>query len=413
MGAPADTDRKETLAERQERFLGEAVGILTDTEKLDPLQRQRQLGLDEVRRIEDVLTALAQEYRDEDALSRQSSRRIGDAAAQLADIEEACAALATAFDRAGQDAYNVLNGLGPAGSNFRTIGWGLSGMGSGESYAKGRRHFGALSTITGRYHLAYGPQEPAGEVLGDLLARGVASILPSERKQVRVRLRGARRTRSGRRVLRVSFKRLRWTVPGHPVFWPEAIAALGMMVGTLREDYELRFEQERRRLADVRDHGPRGSLPTSARNIAEAEKKFATKKPPRNDTGSRGGNQNLSNIMRGHPKWILTRECCNALYELGYRSQSEISGAREGWFLRFVIKVYGVATGIDIENNDGEGTDGLDKHARLVAQVGPLLGHLVQRSVGAMSPPLSEAEREKMGSLQQVWAEGRDFAWRD
>lgn len=411
MGAPADTDREETLAERQERFLGEAVGILTETEELDPLQRQRKLGLDEVRRIEDVLTALAQEYRDEDAMSRQSSRRIGDAAKQLADIEAACAALATAFDQAGQDAYNVLNGLGPAGSNFRTMAWGLPG--SGESYAEGRRHFGALSTITSRYRLAYGPQEPAAEVLGDLLARGVASILPSERKQVRVRLRGARRTRSGRRVLRVSFKRLRWTVPGSPVFWPEAIAALGMMVGTLREDYELRFEQERRRLADVRDHGPRGSLPTSARNIAEAEKKLATKKPPRNDTGSRGGNQNLSHIMRGHPKWILTRECCNALDGLGYRSQHDVSSAREGWFLRFVIKVYGVATGIDIENSDGDGTDGLDKHVRLIVHVGPRLQHLVMRSVGAMWPPLSEQEREELGSLRQVWAEGRDFAWRD
>lgn len=411
MGAPADTDREETLAERQERFLGEAVGILTETEELDPLQRQRKLGLDEVRRIEDVLTALAQEYRDEDAMSRQSSRRTGDAAKQLADIEAACAALATAFDQAGQDAYNVLNGLGPAGSNFRTIAWGLPG--SGESYAEGRRHFGALSTITGRYRLAYGPQEPAAEVLSGLLARGVASILPSERKQVRVRLRRAWRARSGRRVLRVSFKRLRWTVPGSPVFWPEAIAALGMMVGTLREDYELRFEQERRRLADVRDHGPRGSLPTSARNVAEAEKKLATKKPPRNDTGSRGGNQNLSHIMRGHPKWILTRECCNALDGLGYRSQDEISSAREGWFLRFVIKVYGVATGIDIEMSDGEGTDGLDKHARLVVHVGPRLRHLVMRSVGAMWPPLSELEREELGSLRQVWAEGRDFAWRD
>lgn len=413
MGAWADTDREETLAERQERFLGEAVGILTDTEDLRPLQRQRKLGLDEVRRIEDVLTALAQEYRDEDAMSRQSSRRIGDAAQQLADIEEACAALATAFDRAGQDAYNVLNGLGPAGSNFRTIAWGLPGAGSGESYAKGRRHFGVLSTIAGRYHLAYGPQEPAADVLSDLLTRGVASILPSDREQVRIRFRGARRTRSGRRALRVSFKRLRWTVPGNPVFWPEAIAALGMMVGTLREDYELRFEQERRRLADVRDHGPGGNLPTSERNIADAEKKLATKKPPRNDTGNRGGNQNLSHVMRGHPKWILTRECCNALDGLGHRSQHEISSAREGWFLRFVIKVYGLATGIDIENSDGDGTEGLDKYARLVAHAGPRLQQLAMRSVGAMWPPLSAAEREELGSLRQVWAEGRDYAWRE
>lgn len=413
MGAPADTDREETLAERQERFLGEAVGILTNTEKLDPLQRQRQLGLDEVRRIEDVLTALAQEYRDEDALSQQSSRRIGDAAQQLADIEDALAAVAMAFDRAGQDAYNVLNGLGPAGSNFRTIAWGLPGAGSGESYAKGRRHFGALSTIAGRYQLPYGPQEPAAEVLGDLLTRGVASILPRDREQVRVRFRGARRTRSGRRALRVSFKRLRWTVPGDPVFWPEAIAALGMMVGTLREDYELRFEPERRRLADVRDHGPQGNLPTSARNVAKVEKKLAAKKPPRNDTGSKGGNQNLSHMMRGDPKWILTRECCNALDGLGYRSQHDISSARDGWFLRFVIKVYGVATGIDIENSDGDGTDGLDKHARLIVHVGPKLQRLVMRSVGAMWPPLSEVEREELGSLRQVWAEGRDFAWRE
>lgn len=411
MIAPADTDKGETLAERQERFLSEAVGILTETEDLAPLQRQRKLHLDEVRRIEDALIALAQEYRDEDAASRQSSRRTGDAAKQLADIEVACTALATAFDQAGQDAYNVLNSLGPAGSNFRTMAWGLPG--SGDSYAKSRRHFGVLSTIAGRYRLPYGPQEPAAEVLEGLLAEGAASILPSDRKNVRVRVRCTWRTRSGHRVLRVSLKRLGWTVPGSPVFWPEAIAALGMMVGTLLEDYELRFEQERCRLADVRDHGPRRSLPSSARNVVELERKPAAKRPSHSNTGGRGGNQNLSHMMRGNPKWILTRECCNTLDKLGYRSQNEISGAREGWFLRFVIKVYGVATGIDIENSGGEGTDGLDKHARLVANVGPRLNHLAQRSAGAAGPPLSEIEHEELGSLRQAWAEGRDFAWRE
>ena len=412
MRAPIGTDRKETLTARQERFLGEAVGILTDTEDMGPLRRQQELnGLNEVRRIEDVLIAIADKYRDEDAMSRRSSRRIGDAAKQLADIEAACTTLVTAFDQAGQDAYNILNHLGPVGSNFHTMAWALPG--SGESYAKGRRHFGALGTIAGRYRLPYGPQEPAAEVLGDLLAEGVASILPSEGENVRVRVRRARRTRSGHRLLRVSIKRLRWTVPGNPVFWPEAIAALGMMVGTLLEDYELRFEQERRRLADVRDHGPRGSLPTSARNVAEAERKSAAKSLPRNDTGSRGGNQNLSHMMRGHPKWILTRECCEALDKLRYRSHDELSGAREGWFLRFVIKVYGIATGIDIEMSTGNGTDGLDKYARLAAHVSPRLNHFAMRSAGALGPPLSELEREELGSLRQIWAEGRDFAWRD
>lgn len=359
----------ETSAERQERLLWEAVGILTDLEGLTTVQLQRKLGLDEVRRIEEALTAIATEYRAEEAASQQG-RRINDAAKDLANIENACAALAAAFDKAGQDAYNVLHGLGPGGTNFRTLAWGLPRPGSEQ--VEGLHHFRQLVAITNRYHLPLGPQTPSAEGLDQLLAR-----------------------------------------PGHddPVFWPEAVAAFGKMIGVIRDDYELRFRKEVRKLKDIRDHGPQGTLPTSARNLVKAKKKLAGKKPPRNEEGDEGGHQNLSNIMRGPPKWILVRECCSLLQDIGHRSPNEATGSRSGWFFRFVLKVYGIAADVDVE--EGEGTAGLDKHVGLVVHVVPRLSLLVQRDLGVMSPPLSDREREELGSLRRAWMDGRDPEWRE
>lgn len=404
----AHTDAEEHPAERQERLLAAAVGILTGDEGASTVSLRERLGAPEMRRIEEAIREIAEQYQAEHAASGGSGR-IKDAVADLARIERACVELAAAFDEAGQDAYNALSGYGPGGITFRNIAWGGT---HGRKHLETGLDFGTLVKVTSRYQIPIGPEPSSADALDEIHRIAIAqqdelAALRTQRMAHRQRdpLAWEDPSSDCRAALDARIDKLQGSVSsygmtdadhGDAIHWPEAVAALGAMVGTYRSDFATRFRTEMERQRDIREYGADG-----AKNLAEAD--GSRNKSGRGDDG---GKQNLNNIMRGSPKWILVRECLSILdIFTEYWNPNDISGARSGRFFRFVLAVYGYAANEEVELKTSKGakdyTAGLAHPIRLAVKVGPRLRQLNMRG-----GELSGSEREEQQALWQAWNEG-------
>lgn len=338
-GHDLSDDYAEPPEERQTRLLAAAVGILLGDEKSETATLRIHFGPQEVRRAEEWVERQAEAYRYEADLSARSAR-MKDATATLLRIEKACAELARAFDEASPDAYSVLDGYGPGGANYRHLAWKPRGSGTA-------RDFQTLLAITGQYLLPIGPGHGPEDRVTDMLSIGPEAVKP-------------RTVVSGDRV---------YTVPGEPVSWSDAAAALGMRIGILREDFDERFQQQ--------------------------------------DVG--GKQEKYSEQVRGDPKWILARECTDVSYDFAeYWSESRLTGGKTGRFARLVFAVYEFATGEELwikhrHKGKGEGLDGLDNHVRRVISISPRLSALNQKGSN-----ISKEEREERDRLQLFWNTGRE-----
>lgn len=410
---------REPQAQRQERLLAQAVGILMGDEDATTAELQQRFGPAEVRRVEEAIQDIAEQYRSEDQAARESGR-INDAATALTRIEAACAELAAAFDEAGQDAYNVLNGLGPGGTQFTNMMWSST---HGQKHIAQGLDFDTVTGVAGRYQMPLSGAHSSGEALAEI------HRVAADRKAELARLTAqwwrqrtidpgpeAEELSSSRARLRARIDKLQALASpsqgtGDPVFWPEAVAALGAMIGAVRQDYEERFRPEAARLRNVRDQGPGGTLHPSAHTPSKARGKSSAAKPSREPARDTGGKQNLSHIMRGAPKWILTRECWGILEMFdAYWHPDDVDGSRSGRFFRFVLAVYAYAADEEVEEETGKGdkdyTAGLGHHIRAAVSIGPRL-----RRRKMFSDRLTERQREEVGSLQQAWADGRVPDW--
>ncbi|CAM3343519.1 hypothetical protein MEME101129_28195 [Methylobacterium mesophilicum] len=300
---------------------------------------QARFGLNELRRAEEWVGSRAQTYKYEAGLSARSAR-IKDATASLLRIEKACAELACAFDEASPDAYSVLEGYGPAGTNYRHLGWKPRGSST-------VRDFQTLLAITGRYLLPMGPSHGPEDRVTEMLSIGPSSVQP-------------RTVISADKV---------YTVCGEPISWSDAVAALGMRIAMVREDFDERFQQ---------------------RDIGGKQAKY-------------------SEQVRGDPRWVLVRECTDVTHDFAqYWSATKLTGQKTGRFARLVYAIYDFANGTELteKNQDrgqGDGLDGLDHYVRNFIKVYSDLLKLKQ-----ITRKLSDEERIEMKRLQLILNNGRD-----
>lgn len=340
-----------------ERHLAAAVALLTAERELSRGER------DEAAR---AIEALAESYRAERRGQAERAREWR-VSADLAQIEDACAALAATFDGASQAAYDVLHGHGSGG---RPAGF--------PDLSQARRYVG-LRALAGRYHVPLAPPDTLA-VLSEVLAR------PAGFDPIRA---------------------------AASLDWPTAVAALGLAVRERREAFETGHRAETERFNAILHYGPGHILKPAPRRGASER---ATKRMRRNDPGlapDQGGQQNMHNSMRGAPGWHLARECyeCLAIH----RPEERLSGARGGLFYAFTLKVHAFATLQDLEEVEtpGDAFDaGLGHHIQVAVKLLPALAAINTRQ-GSPDPfrPLTTEEHAQKVSLELAVLVGRVPAW--